>query len=235
MIESGAARRLTVMDSAKQQAEKPATNWVRYRRFALAMVTLGIFLVSLIYSFVKTQALEERIGDQVTTTMWLVSQAEIEFLRFMTTLERYHNGDPAVLREDLAQSFDAFRSRMPVLLVSGAAQPFRVMLSADLQVPLQPLLAQLEGLDPVVGSLARDDRAAVDAIRSALEPYGPLLHRLVIDTHREQGWRANLYRARDVTVYLELGPSLAGILFSGTLLVALFMREIRRGDDLLRK
>ena len=223
------------MDSAKQQTENPATNWARYRRFALAFVTLGIFLVSLIYSFVKTQALEERIGNQVTTTMWLVSQAEIEFLRFMTTLERYHNGDPTVLREDLAQSFDTFRSRMPVLLVSGAAQPFRVMLSADLQVPLQPLLAQLEGLGPVVGSLARDDRAAVDAIRSVLEPYGPLLHRLVIDTHREQGWRANLYRARDVTVYLELGPSLAGILFSGTLLVALFMREIRRGDDLLRK
>jgi hypothetical protein len=223
------------MDSAKQQAENPVTNWARYRRFALAFVTLGIFLVSLIYSFVKTQALEERIGNQVTTTMWLVSQAEIEFLRFMTTLERYHNGDPAVLRDDLAQGFDTFWSRIPVLLESGRAQPLRVMLSADLDGPLRPLLAQLEDLDPVVGSLDRDDRAAVDAIRLALEPYGPLLHRLVIDTHREQGWRANLYRARDVTVYLELGPSLAGILFSGTLLVALFMREIRRGDDLLRK
>ena len=102
------------MDSAKQQTENPATNWARYRRFALAFVTLGIFLVSLIYSFVKTRALEERIGNQVTTTMWLVSQAEIEFLRFMTTLERYHNGDPTVLHEDLAQSFDTFRSRMPV-------------------------------------------------------------------------------------------------------------------------
>ena len=74
------------MDSAKQQTENPATNWARYRRFALALVTLGIFLVSLIYSFVKTQAVEERIGNQVTTTMWLVSQAEIEFLRFMTML-----------------------------------------------------------------------------------------------------------------------------------------------------
>ena len=223
------------MDSGKQQAENPVTNWVRYRRFALAMVTLGIFLVSLIYSFVKTQALEERIGNQVTTTMWLVSQAEIEFLRFMTTLERYHNGDPMVLRDDLAQSFDTFWSRIPVLLESGEAQPLRAMFSADIKVPLRPLLARLEDLDPVVGSLGRDDRAAVDAIRSALQPYGPLLHRLVVDTHRERGWRADLYRARDVTVYLELGPSLAGILFSGTLLVALLMREIRRGDDLLRK
>lgn len=210
-------------------------SWLRHRRFLLPVVVLTFFLVNLIFSFVKTQNMEEQIIDQVTTAMWLVSQAEAEYLRFLTTLEGFHRGDPAITRDHVAQRFEIFRSRLPVLLEGPEAPPLRAMLGDDLEIYVRPLLARLESLNPMVYSLERDNPGAFEAIRSALMPYGSKLHRLVVDAQWRKGRHASLYRVRDVTLYLEVGPSLAGMLFSGVLLIALLVREIRRGDDLLRK
>ncbi len=211
------------------------SDWARFRRFILPSLTLAIFLVSLIHSFVKTQTLEEQIGDQVTQAMWVVSETEIDFLQLLVILEQYQKGDPAVSREDVLRRVDSFRMSLPALLEGTDIEPLRALLDDDLIMRLEPLQDELVALSPRLRTLRRDDSAALQAIHAALQPYGPLLRELVTQTHRQDSWRASLYRARDLTIYLEIGGGLAGMIFSGALLVVIMVREIRRGEELLRK
>ncbi len=199
------------------------------------MILLIIFLVSLLHAFFKTQSLEEEIRGQVTTAMWLVGQTEIEYMRFFSTLEAYGHGVKDVTLDDVTQRFEIFWSRLPVLLEGEESRPLRSILQADLETPLRALLADLEILDPLVFSLERGDTQAFDKIRATLQPYGPYLHRLVIDVHWQKGWQTSLYQIRNVTLYLGVAPALFGLLLSGALLIVFLVREIRRGNDLLEK
>jgi signal transduction histidine kinase/FixJ family two-component response regulator len=201
----------------------------------LPLTALVLFLVSLVHGFLKVQSLEERIGNQVTTAMWLIGQAEIEYLRFLGALDDYGDGDNGVTLDDVTQRFEIFWSRVPVLLEGEESRPLRSMLATDPELPLRKLLADLERLDLLVFSLEAGDTPALEEIRTTLQPYGPYLHRLVIETHWQKGWRTNLYLVRDVTLYLGVGPAFAGLLLSGGLLVVFLVREIRRSNKLLDK
>jgi signal transduction histidine kinase/CheY-like chemotaxis protein len=66
-------------------------------------------------------------------------------------------------------------------------------------------------------------------------PFGPALHELVDATRRLDSATGPMWLDRDWAAYWEVGWSLAGMLFSGALLVVILIREIHRGDELLRK
>ena len=211
------------------------SDWTRFRRFILPSLTLAIFLVSLIHSFLKTQTVEEGLGSQMTRAIWLASQVEIDYLRLLADLERYGYTQGDVGREDMVAGFVQLRGRLIALLEGDDARLLRRSLQAEVDTAIRPLLAAVETLRPELESLDRPDPAEVERIRNEVLAYGPALHDMIGATRKLDSTTGPLWRDRDWAAYWEVGWSLAGMLFSGALLVVILIREIHRGDELLRK
>ena len=218
-----------------ERARRAVGDWSRFRRFILPTLTLAIFLVSLIHSFLKTQTVEEGIGSQMTRSIWLAGQAEIDYLRWLADLESYGDGNPDIQRDDLVAGLVRLRGRLVALDVGDDARLLRNSFGEEMAATVTPLLATLEDLQPALQSLERSDRAGLGRIRIAVVPYGPALHDLVEASRRVDGGPKPMWLDRDWAVYWEVGWSLAGMLFSGALLIVIMIREIHRGDELLRK
>ncbi len=211
------------------------SNWARFRRFILPSLTLAIFLVSLIHSFLKTQTVEEGIGSQVIRSIWLASQTEIDYLRLLANLERYGDDEAGIQGDDVMAGFVGLRGRLVALLEGDDARLLRRSFEDEINTTVRPLLATVEELQPVLESLDRSGPAVVGQIRAAVVPYGPALHELVDATRRIDSGSGPMWLDRDWAAYWEVGWSLAGMLFSGALLVVILIREIHRSDELLRK
>ncbi len=209
--------------------------WTRFRRFVLPSLTLAIFLVSLIHSFLKTETVEEGLGSQVTRSIWLASQIEIDYLRVLANLERYGLDEAGIQREDVTAGFVRLRGRLVALLEGEDAGLLRRSFEDEIDATVRPLLSAVEALQPELESLDRTDPAEIGQIRAAVLPFGPALHELVEATRRLDSATGPMWLDRDWAAYWEVGWSLAGMLFSGALLVVILIREIHRGDELLRK
>ena len=92
------------------------SDWTRFRRFILPSLTLAIFLVSLIHSFLKTQTVEEGLGSQMTRSIWLASQVEIDYLRLLADLERYAQDAGDAGPAEVTAGFTRLRGRLIALL-----------------------------------------------------------------------------------------------------------------------
>ncbi len=211
------------------------SNWSRFRRFVLPSLTLAIFLVSLIHSFLKTETVEEGLGSQVTRSIWLASQIEIDYLRVLANLERYGRHEAGIQREDVTAGFVRLRGRLVALLEGEDAGLLRRSFEDEIKTTVRPLLSAVEELQPELESLDRTDPAEIGQIRAAVLPFGPALHELVDATRQLDSATGPMWLDRDWAAYWEVGWSLAGMLFSGALLVVILIREIHRGDELLRK
>jgi signal transduction histidine kinase/CheY-like chemotaxis protein len=211
------------------------SDWTRFRRFILPSLTLAIFLVSLIHSFLKTQTVEEGLGSQMTRATWLASQVEIDYLRLLADLERYGYSEADVGRQDVAAGVVRLRGRLVALLEGDDARLLRQSFEAEIDTAIRPLLAAVETLKAELESLDRSDPAGFDRIRDAVLAHGPGLHDMIGAIRRLDSTTGPLWRDRDWAAYWEVGWSLAGMLFSGALLVVILIREIHRGDELLRK
>ena len=211
------------------------SNWIRFRRFVLPSLTLAIFLVSLIHSFLKTETVEEGLGSQVTRSIWLASQIEIDYLRLLADLERYGLDEAGIRHEDVTAGFVRLRGRLVALLEGEDAGLLRRSFEDEIDATVRPLLAAVEALQPDLESLDRTDPATIGQVRAAVLPFGTALHELVEATRRLDSATGPMWLDRDWAAYWEVGWSLAGMLFSGALLVVILIREIHRGDELLRK
>ncbi len=211
------------------------SDWTRFRRFILPSLTLAIFLVSLIHSLLKTQTVEEGLGSQMTRATWLASQVEIDYLRLLADLERYGRPEGNIGSEDLVAGIVGLRGRLIALLEGDDASLFRRSFEAEIDTAIRPLLAAVETIKPELEGLDRSGPASVDRIRNTVLSYGPALHDMIGATRRLDYTTGPLWRDRDWAAYWEVGWSLAGMLFSGALLVVILIREIHRGDELLRK
>ena len=217
------------------RARRLVSDWARFRRFILPSLTLAIFLVSLIHSFLKTQTVEEVLGGQMTRSIWLASRIEIDYLRLLADLERYSHEEAGIRREDVAAGIVRLRGRLVALLEGEDARLLRRSFEDEVSTTVRPLLSTVEVLLPKLESLDRADPAELGQISAAVLPFGPALHELVDATRRLDSRTGPLWQGRDWAAYWEVGWSLAGMLFSGALLVVILIREIHRGDELLRK
>ena len=163
------------------------SDWARFRRFILPSLTLAIFLVSLIHSFLETQTVDEGFESQVTRSIWLTSRTEIEFHRALTNLQRYVEGEESIGREDVFAGFDALHDRLLILLEGDEARLIRSSLATEVDTIVRPLMATLEDLRPVLSRLERSNEAEVNRIRAAMMPYDPALDALVDGIRGLQG------------------------------------------------
>jgi two-component system, sensor histidine kinase len=215
------------------RTRRVATDWARFRRFILPTLTLAIFLVSLIHSFLKTQTVEEGIGSQMTRSIWLAGQAEIDYLRWLDQLARYADGEPGIDHDDIMAGLERLRASLVALETGDEARLLRDSFQDEIDATATTLRESLDALQPELASHA--DRETLDRTSAAIAPYGPALHDLVDTTQRWESGPRPTWLDRDWAVYWEVGWSLAGMLFSGALLVVIMIREIHRGDELLRK
>ena len=203
------------------------------KRMLVLVVTLAVFLISLMISFQRTRELENDVASAVNAAIWTLAQTEIEYFRLINALQAYQAGDPAVDAERVAERFEIFWSRVPVLIDGPEVRPLRKII--DLEARLEPIMATLGRLEPMIFGLARDDDAGFEEIHAALAPIGPSLHQLVVDAHWQQDWQ-RIYRADEGrSLRLELAISFAGIIMSGGILITLLIREIRETERLLRQ
>lgn len=203
------------------------------KRMLVLVATLAVFLVSLMITFQRTRELENDVASAVNAAIWTLAQTEIEYYRLLNALQAYQAGDPAVDGAAVAERFEIFWSRVPVLIDGPEVRPLRNII--DLEARLDPIMETLRLIEPMVFSLARDDEQSFTAIYDALAPMGPSLHQLVVDAHWQQDWQ-RIYRADEgQSLRLELAVSFAGIIMSGGILITLLIREIRETERLLRQ
>jgi len=227
----------TTRDRAGQgaRAAPVVSDWARFRRFILPSLTLAIFLVSLIHSFLKTQTVEEGVESQIARTIWLASQTKIEYHRVLIDLQHFVEDDAVIRREDVLDGFAVLRERLLILSEGDEGRLIRRSLAEEVEIGVRPLLTTLEELQPALAALERTNRAEVNRIRAAVTRFGPALSELLDGTRQLDRHAGSTWLHRDWTAYWEVGWSLAGMLFSGALLVVILIREIHRGDELLRK
>ena len=142
------------------------SNWTRFRRFVLPSLTLAIFLVSLIHSFLKTETVEEGLGSQVTRSIWLASKIEIDYLRLLANLERYGLDEAGIRHEDVTAGFVRLRGRLVALLEGEDAGLLRRSFEDEIDATVRPLLAAVE-------ACGRSSKASIEPIQLRSAKSGP--------------------------------------------------------------
>ncbi len=202
-----------------------------FRVFGLLAVVLVVFTVSLFAGLHRINRLEDRISAEVNNAMWLMGQAEAEYLKFENHLDKYYYGDPSVTLDDVIERFDIFWSRLPLVLESRQATAIREI--EGLETTLRGLLQVLENLEPLVFQLRSGDHAAHAAIHAQLDPLAGPLHKAMVDTTQQSAWRSTYRARRAAAARLEIVVAFIGIMLSGTAFIYLLVREVRRTKILL--
>ncbi|MEE9251044.1 MAG: PAS domain S-box protein, partial [Alphaproteobacteria bacterium] len=192
---------------------------------------LVIFAVSLFVGLHRINRLEDRITTEVNNAMWLMGQAETEYLKFENHLDKYYHGEPSVTLDDVRERFDIFWSRLPLVLESRQAAAIREI--EGLETTIRGLLQVLENLEPLVFQLRSGDHAAYTAIHAQLDPFAGPLHKAMVDTTLQSAWRSTYRAQRVAAVRLEIVVAFIGIMLSGCAFIYLLVREVRRTEILL--
>jgi diguanylate cyclase (GGDEF)-like protein len=193
-------------------------------RYGLLAFTVLVFTACLLFSFHRTRQQHELELRDVDVSLWLVSRAEIELQRLLSTLDRYSLGRADVDHEELVSRFEIFWSRLPLLVEGVDSGSVQSVNGAD-RVP--DMIREVERLEPAVLALRPGDRAAYQRIASRLETFAPPLLALSRQVKDAVGLDSDAQHALQRGLYLEQLAYLLGILGSGSVLIGLLMAETR--------
>jgi len=199
-------------------------------RYGLLAVAVLVFTACLLFSFHRIKEQHEIELRELDTSLWLASRAEFQLQRLLTTLGRYALGRGDVDHLELVSRFEIFWSRLPLLIGGVESRSIQAVASAAL-VP--QIIAELERLEPRVLALRPDDRAAYLEIADTLDGIAAPLGRLSREVKAAVGLNSDEQRRRQRALYLEQAGYLLGILVSGSIVIALLVRETRRVRRLL--
>jgi diguanylate cyclase (GGDEF)-like protein len=199
-------------------------------RYGLLAVAVLVFTGCLLFSFQRIKLQHETELREVDTSLWLASRAEFQLQRLLSTLDRYVLGRGDVDHDELVNRFEIFWSRLP-LLIQGVDSRF---IQAVASAPLVPqMIAELERLEPRVLALRPTDRAGYRQVADTLDGIAGPLAQLVREVKAAVGLNSDEQRLRQRALYLEQVGYLLGILLSGSIVIALLVRETRRVRRLL--
>jgi diguanylate cyclase (GGDEF)-like protein len=167
---------------------------------------------------------------EVDVSLWLVSRAEVELQRLLTTLDRYSLGRADVAREDLQRQFEIFGSRLD-LLVEGVDSASVQSVPSAAAVP--GIIKEVARLETAVRALRPGDRAAYLHVANSLERFALPLLTLSRQVKEAVGTNSDAQEARQQGLYLEQLAYLLGILVSGSILIGLLVAETRHVRRLL--
>ena len=199
-------------------------------RYGLLAVAVLVFTGCLLFSFQRIKLQHETELREVDTSLWLASRAEFQLQRLLSTLDRYVLGRGDVDHDELVNRFEIFWSRLPLLIQGVDSRFIQAVASASL-VP--QMIAELERLEPRVLALRPTDRAGYRQIADTLDGIAGPLAQLVREVKAAVGLNSDEQRLRQRALYLEQVGYLLGILLSGSIVIALLVRETRRVRRLL--
>ncbi|MFQ5775755.1 MAG: sensor histidine kinase [Kiloniellaceae bacterium] len=193
-------------------------------------VIILLFGVSLAFSF--HALLQQQLAQQLklSDNLWLITQLEVEYLRFLDAFDRFALADPsgeadeAAGRRELRRRLDVLWSRIPLLLTGEEGRQFKSIV--DVQDMARDLDAMFRVFEPAIVNIAPGDAEAYATIRERLEAPTRRIHanvrRAFVADENETAFRnAELRQA-----YVMLAGSLVGILMSGSLFIKFLTRQV---------
>ena len=182
------------------------------------------FSASLVWYVNRLAVLQEAHFVNENTGIWVATQAEVEYLRFLDAIDRYGAGESEPSRDALLLRFEIFWSRLPLLVAGDDTMHLRAI--EWLGDVVARAIAALEAVEPELLALERGDRARAQAIRAQIEGFGPLFHRLTRTALLEINVQAMHAGVRKESILVL--ASFAFILLSVGFLIFLMVRQIRR-------
>jgi diguanylate cyclase (GGDEF)-like protein len=202
----------------------------RLGRYGLLAFTLLVFTGCLLFSLHRIGQQHELELREVDVSLWLVSRAEVELQRLLSTLDRYSLGHPEVGHDDLVSRFEIFWSRLPLLIEGVDSTSVQ---SVDSAATVPGIISAVERLETDVMALRPGDRVAYQRITNRLESFAPPLLALSRQVKDAVGLNSDAKHALQRGLYLEQLGYLLGILVSGSVLIGLLMAETRHVRRLL--
>ncbi|MHB1219184.1 MAG: PAS domain-containing protein, partial [Alphaproteobacteria bacterium] len=206
----------------------------RFRGYGILIAAGIIFSISVFFSVDKMlkEQVEVSKGDR-ENIIWATTQAEIELYRFIDALNDLAYEEPGATPEETVRRYEILLGKVNVLREGAFAQSLRAVQGADSIVG--PIWDSLEKIEPAMNFLRRGDRPAIAKIRAQIEPLEKPMHQLSNQARQVDDAAGADRRARIKEVYVELAGYFIGILASGSILVILLFRGVRRAQRLLEE
>lgn len=219
------------MGLATGQNRRQVTPPRRRRRHALLLIAILAFSASLLVGLGKL-LYEDRAHDEQASRVfnWSVAQLQLEYWRFLDTLDRVALGSGDLDTDDLTLRLDILWSRINpfdgvegenLAAIDGAAETVAALVDT-LRTDEARLLA-----------LGSGDAAAFEALRARLGAHAVPLYRLAQRTNIRAQDGANEERQRTASAYWVLTALLLGIFATGALLIFLLVGEARAASRML--
>jgi signal transduction histidine kinase len=191
-------------------------------RLLLCVATLG-FVLTIGVSFLKLRQYEAIGRIELSETTWTAAQIRYEFLRFTTTLDLYVQPSSDLSNDDLLDRFDILWSRLPLFLEGPEGKRYAAV--PGLQNAVRRLLATLEALEPRLREFRKGDFGQYDALRQEFAGQAASLGELIVSALVQDEGNTIFFNTTLEQMYLTLMIAFAGVLVSGTGLIALLLRE----------
>ena len=203
----------------------------RRRRRAWLLIAILAFSASLLVGFGRL-LYEDRTHQEHATPIfnWSVAQLQLEFWRFLDTLDRVALGSGNVDTDDLALRLDILWSRINLF---GGVEGERLAAIDGAADTVAALARTLRTAEPKLLALASGDAATFEALRTRLGVHALPLYRLAQRTSRRMQASANEEHQRTARTHWVLSALLFGTFVTGALLIVLSIREARAASRLL--
>ncbi|MGE0096293.1 MAG: response regulator [Alphaproteobacteria bacterium] len=206
----------------------------RFRGYGILIAAGVIFSISVFFSVDKMlkEQVEVSKGER-ENIIWATTQAEIEFYRFLDSLAKLAHEEPGATPEETVRRYEILLGKVGVLREGAFAQSLRAVQGAESMIG--PVWDTLEKIEPSMNFLRRGDKAAIAKIQAQIEPLTRPMHQLSNQAMAVDVMVADSRRSRIKEVYVELVFYFIGILVSGSILVILLFRGVRRAQRLLEE
>ena len=198
---------------------------------AILVLAIVLLAISLTVGFERLRSEQRAIDQRNEIDSWLVANVELEFLRLENALESYASSIGPTTHEELVERLDIFWSRLPILLHGSEAERLRSI--EGFQREIEGIQATMELLEPALMALKKDDAQTFQMIRAELRKVEVSIHQFVADAMIKNRGNSATQQQHLKELYLQLIGSFGGILVSGTVLIVLLFREIRKANRLV--
>lgn len=205
---------------------------IRSRQFALPLITILVFAVSLLLGFGKLlQESRDSRGDIKELLYWSASQTVVEYWRFRGSLDRYAVEPSAERLDQTLLRLDLLWSRLNVH--KGGEVGAQLQDVEGSEGTVAALEESLREIEPQLRTLESDGASSIAAIRARLAPHAYPLQLMAQRINLSEQGRAADFRVETARTYWLLLVLLVGVVSSGTLLIVLLFRETKSTAKLL--
>lgn len=199
--------------------------------YLLPGLAVIVFAVSLSWGIQRLNIQQELLHSSEATGGWIATQAELEHVKFLESLQQYVYGDQAGNREAMMLRFEILWSRLDILLNSSDAVHLRKV--DGVAETVTGLFKNLQEIEPALESLTPGDLASYRTIRADLEPFGERLRTVTQDALFE-GRSSYGHQAIHDAHRLVLG-SFIGMLLSGGVLLFILVLQTKKTNTASRE